>query len=144
VPVLPSAVLPAGQVAGVFVDAGGVLHTLLRAPGELQLFRPGSFGDPTRVSAGLPTPRLVSRLHVTRLRDGSVRVTGQALVPSQADVLVNVIAHSRVKHTRLLRPGVVSINARFQLARGRTARLKIATTDPYGRRATLVLTFRGP
>jgi hypothetical protein len=81
---------------------------------------------------------------VTRLRDGSVRVTGRALVPSQADVLVNVIAHTRIKHTRLLRPGPVSINARLQLARGRTARLKIATTDPYGRHGTLVLTFRGP
>jgi lysozyme len=144
VPVLASAVLPVGQVTGAFVDAGGVLHTLLRAPGQLRLFRPGSFGDPTRVSAGLPTPRLAARLLVTRLRDGSVRVTGRVLVPSQADVLVNVIAHTRVKHTRLLRPGQVSINARLQLPRGRTARLKIATTDPYGRHGTLVLTFRGP
>ena len=63
---------------------------------------PGSFGDPTLVSAGLPTPRLVARLHVTRLRDGSVRVTGRVSLPSQADVLVNVIAHTRVSTRRLL------------------------------------------
>jgi lysozyme len=143
-PVLSSAVLPVGQVAGAFVDAGGLLHTLLRAPGQLRLFKPGSFGDPTLVSAGLPTPRLAARLHVTRLRDGSVRVTGLALLPSQADVFVNVIAHTRVKHSRLRRPGAVSINARLHLAHGRTARLKIAATDPYGRHGTLVLTFTGP
>ncbi len=142
--VLTTTALPDGQLAGAFVDANGVLHTLLRAATELRLFVPDSWGDPTRVSAGLPTPRLVSGLHVTRLRDGSVRVTGLALVPSQARVLVNVIARTRIKRTQLLKPGAVGINVRLQLPHGRAARLKIAATDPYGRHASLVLTFRGP
>ena len=141
---LTTAALPDGQLAGAFVDAGGVLHTFLRAPEQLRLFAPGSWGDPTLVAAGLPTPRLVSGLHVTRLRDGSVRVTGLALVPSQARVLVNVIARTRIKRTQLLKPGAVGINVRLQLPHGRAARLKIAATDPYGRHASLVLTFRGP
>jgi len=111
---------------------------------QLRLFVSGSWGDPTFVAAGLPTPRLVSRLQVTRLGDGSVRVTGRALVPSQARILVNVIARSRVKRTQLLRPGAIAINVRLHLPHGRTARLKIAATDPYGRHGTLVITFRGP
>jgi len=51
--------------------AGGWLPPLLRASGELRLFKPGSFGDPTLVSAGLPTPRLASRLLRLEL-DGKV------------------------------------------------------------------------
>ena len=141
---LATALLPAGQIAGAFVDAGGVLHTLLRAAGQLRLFAPGSFGDPRLVSPGLPTPKLVSHLAVTRLRDGSVRLTGRVALPSQADVLMNVIAHTRIVHKRLLRPGMFAVNFRLHLANGRTARLKIAVTDPYGRRSTLVLSFRGP
>jgi GH25 family lysozyme M1 (1,4-beta-N-acetylmuramidase) len=141
---LTTASLPAGVTAGAFVDASGVLHTLLRAAGQLRLFKPGSFGDPRLVSPGLPTPTLVSRLAVTRLRDGSVRLTGRVALPSQADVLTNVIAHTRIVHKRLLRPGVFAVNFRLHLPKGRTARLKIAATDPYGRHGTLVLSFRGP
>ena len=141
---LANATLPAGVMAGSYTDAAGVLHTLLRGAIELRLFKPGSFGDPTLVSAGLPTPTLVGRLTVKRLRDGSVRVTGRVALPSQADVLMNVIAHTRIVHKRLLRPGLVAINFRLHLRSGRTARLKIAATDPYGRHGTLVLPFRGP
>ena len=136
--------LPAGEVAGAFVDANGTLHALLRAAGQLRLYAPGSFGDPTLVAAGLPTPRLVSRLALTRLRDGSIRLTTRVAVPSQADVLANVIAHTRITHRRLLRPGTFTVNLRLRLPRGHTARLKIAATDPYGRHATLVVPFRGP
>jgi hypothetical protein len=57
---------------------------------------------------------------------------------------VNVIARTQVKRTQLLRPGAFAINIRLQLPHARTARLKIAATDPYGRQAVLVLTFRGP
>jgi hypothetical protein len=141
---LKTTVLPAGQVAGTYVDASGVLHTLLRSAQQLRLFVPGSWGDPTLVSPGLPTPRLVSKLLVTRLSDGSVRVRTRALVPSQARILVNVTARTPLKRTQLLRPGTFAINLRLHLPRGRTARLKIAATDPYGRQGTLVLTFRGP
>jgi hypothetical protein len=141
---LTTSVLPEGQTVGTYVDANGVLHTLLRAAQQLRLFVLGSWGDPTLVSADLPTPRLVSRLLVTRLHDGSVRVTGRALVPSQARVLVNVTARTPIKRTQLLRPGAIAINVRLHLPHGRSARLKIAATDPYGRLGTLVLTFRGP
>jgi lysozyme len=141
---LTAASLPAGQLAGSFVDAAGVLHTLLSAPEQLRLFRPGSFGDPRFVSPGLPTPKLVSRVLVTRLRDGSVRLTGRVSLPSQADVLTNVIAHTRIVHKRLLRPGVFAVNFRLHLPKGRTARLKIVATDPYGRHGTLVFPFRAP
>jgi GH25 family lysozyme M1 (1,4-beta-N-acetylmuramidase) len=136
--------LPEGQVAGTYVDASGVLHILLRSAHQLRLFIPGSWGDPTLVSAGLPTPRRVAPLLVTRLRDGSVRVRTRALVPSQARILVNVIARTKIKRTQVLRPGAIPINIRLHLPRSRTARLKIAATDPYGRHSTLVLTFRGP
>jgi hypothetical protein len=44
----------------------------------------------------------------------------------------------------LLRPGVFAVNFRLHLPKGRTARLKIAATDPYGRHGMLVLSFRGP
>jgi lysozyme len=141
---LTAASLPATQIAGAFVDPAGILHTLLRAAGQIRLFKPGSFGDPRLVAAGLPTPRLVSRLHVTRLRDGSVRLTGRVSLPSQADVLANVIAHTRIVHKRLLRPGIFAVNFRLRLPQGRTARLKIVATDPYGRHSTLVSTFRAP
>jgi lysozyme len=143
-PPLTGAVLPAGQIAGTTIDASGVLHAVLRAAGTLRLYTPGSFGDPTLVSAGLPTPRLVSKLVASRLRDGSVRLTARISVPSQARVLVNVIAHTRVTSRQLLRPGTFALNLRLHLLRGTTARLKIAATDPYGRHGTLVLTFRGP
>jgi hypothetical protein len=143
-PPLTSVVLQAGQIAGTTVDASGVLHVVLRAAGTLRLYVPGSFGDPTLVSAGLPTPRLVSKLVASRLRDGSVRLTARISVPSQARVLVNVIAHTRITSRQLLRPGAFVLNLRLHLVRGATARLKVAATDPYGRHGTLVLTFRGP
>jgi hypothetical protein len=141
---LKAPVLPAGQIAGTTVDANGVLHTLLRAALQLRLFTPGSFGDPTLVSAGPPTPKLVSRLTATRLRDGSVRVIARLSVPSQARVQVNVVAHTRIVTRQLLRPGAFAVNLRLHLRRGAAAHLKVATTDPYGRHGTLVLTFRGP
>jgi lysozyme len=142
-PPLKAEVLPTGQIAGAFVDANGALHAVVRAPGQLRLFKPGSFGDPNLVAPGGPTPTLASKLLVTRLRDGSVRVTTRVRVPSQVDALVNVIAHTRLVHKRLLRPGVFAVNLRFHVASGRTVRLKIATTDPYGRRASLVVPFHG-
>jgi GH25 family lysozyme M1 (1,4-beta-N-acetylmuramidase) len=142
-PPLKADVLPTAQIAGAFVDANGALHALVRAPGQLRLFKPGSFGDPNLVAPGGPTPHLASRLVVSRLRDGSVRVTTRVRVPSQVDALVNVIAHTRLVHKRLLKPGVFAVNLRFHVTRGRTVRLKIATTDPYGRRASLVVPFRG-
>jgi hypothetical protein len=141
---LNTTLLPEGQVAGTYVDASGLLHTLLRSAQQLRLFVPGTWGDPTLVSPDLPTPRLVSRLMVTRLHDGSVRVSARAVVPSQARILVNVIARTPLKRTQLLRPGTFAINVRLHLPHGRAARLKIAATDPYGRQGTLVLTFRGP
>ena len=143
-PPLKADSLPTGQIAGAFVDANGALHALLRAPGQLRLFKPGSFGDPNLVAAALPTPHLAARLTATRLRDGSVRLTTRVSVPSQADVLVNVIAHTRLVHKRLLRPGQFLVNLRLHVPRGRTVRLKIAATDPYGRRGMLVVPFRGP
>ena len=73
-----------------------------------------------------------------------MRLTGRVSLPSQADVLANVIAHTRIVHKRLLRPGIFAVNFRLRLPKGRTARLKVVATDPYGRHGTLVSTFRGP
>jgi len=143
-PPLDSPALPVAQLVGRFVDAAGLTHVLLRAPIRLALFEPGSWGDPTLVAAGLPTPKRASPLRVRRLRGGAVEVTTRVSVPSQARLLVNVPRKVPARRSQVLHPGAVPVRVRLKLARGARATLRIVATDPYGRRATLVLPFRAP
>jgi GH25 family lysozyme M1 (1,4-beta-N-acetylmuramidase) len=146
-PQAANGMLAAGQVAGTTIDASGLLHVLLRAPGSLRLFVARTWGDPTLVAAGLPSPRLVGTLHVHRLRDGSVRILGRVVVPSQARVVTNVVAKTSVKRTTLMKPGSLPLSfhiSRRGLPRGAAGRVRVAATDPYGRHDELLVAFRVP
>jgi GH25 family lysozyme M1 (1,4-beta-N-acetylmuramidase) len=144
-PLLAAAVLPPGQTAGTYTDAGGLVHVLLRVPGRVALFRPGAWGDPSRVAAGLPTPRLVRRVHATRLSDGSLLVTARISLPSQAHLWISLQGPTR--QSLLLKPGTVPVRLHVsgrRLARGALLHLRVAARDPWGRRAALVVPFRAP
>jgi hypothetical protein len=146
-PHLATPALPVAELTGTYVDAGGLTHVLLRTTGRVALFPAGSWGDPSLVAAGPPTPRLVGTLRATRLRSGVVVVTGRVRVPSQALLFVNIVGRTAVKRSQLRHPGVVpvqvSVSAR-RLPRGTAATLRIAARDPYGRSAKLVTRFRAP
>jgi lysozyme len=143
-PGLTSPALPVAQLAGRFEDTAGHTHVLLRVPLRLALFDPGSWGDPTLVSAGPPAPKRAGPLRVRPLRGGAVEVTTRVSVPSQARLLVNVPRKVPARRSQLLRPGAVPLRVRLRLAHGARATLRIVATDPYGRRATLLLPFRAP
>jgi len=142
---LPAPVLPPGQIAGTYSDAAGLAHVLLRAPRRVALFRPGAWGDPSRVAAGLPTPRLVTALHVKRLADGSLLLATRVSLPSQAHLWIGIGGPTR--QSLVLKPGAVPVRLHVsgrRLGRGALAHLRIAARDPWGRRATLVVSFRAP
>jgi hypothetical protein len=144
-PPLAGPVLPIAQLAGTYVDAAGLTHVLLRTPARVGLFLPGVWGDPTLVAAGPPTPQLLGRLSVRRLRDGSVLVTGRVRVPSQAHIWISVKGPTRQLLVR--RPGAVPVRVRISsrgLPRRAKATLRIAARDPWGRKAVLVAPFRAP
>jgi len=145
-PRLQTATLPPGQIAGTYTDAAGLVHVLLRAPLRVALFRPGSWGDPSRVAAGPPTPRLVGTLHARRQRDRSLLVTARVSLPSQAHLWIG-LQGGAARQSLLLKPGAVSVRLHVsarRLVRGALARLRIAARDPWGRRAELVVPFRAP
>jgi hypothetical protein len=144
---VPTAVLPPTQQAGLVADASGLTHVLLRVPARLQLFARGSWGDPRLVAAGPPRPRLVGRVHTTRLRNGAVIVTARVIVPSQARLTVNVVRKTSARRSQLLRPGGVPVRVTVsgrKLARGSFGSLRVAARDPYGRTSELVARFRAP
>jgi lysozyme len=145
-PKLQTPTLPPGQIAGTYADAAGLVHVLLRAPRRVALFRPGAWGDPTRIAAGLPTPRLVSALHVKRQRDGSLLLTARISLPSQAHLWIGLQGGS-ARQSLLLKPGSVPVRLHLsgrRLVRGTLARVRIAARDPWGRSAQLVIPFRAP
>lgn len=142
---LKGAALPTGQVAGTYTDATGLVHVLLLAPLRVALFRPGVWGDPSRVAAGPPTPRLVTPPKATRQRDGSLLLTARVRLPSQAHLWISVQGPAR--QSLVLKPGAVSLRIHLsgrRLPRGALAHLRIAARDPWGRRAALVVAFRAP
>jgi GH25 family lysozyme M1 (1,4-beta-N-acetylmuramidase) len=139
---LVSAVLPAGDVAGVYND-GTTTHVLVDAPVRIAVFAAGRWGDPSRIAAGPPTVSRNGALHVHRLADGSLSVAGRVSVVSQAHLYIGLIG-SPQRQSLLLRPGVVPVRVRAHLRPGVTAHLRIAAVDPWGRKAALVLTFRAP
>jgi hypothetical protein len=147
VPSLAAAVLPATQQAGAYLDSGGLTHVLLRTPARVQRFAAGGWGDPRLVSARPPKARLVGRLKTSRLRNGAIVVTARVVVPSQARLTINVPKKTSATRRQLLKPGGVTVRVTVsgrRLARHARASLRIATRDPYGRAAQLVLPFRAP
>ena len=146
-PTLATPALAPTQQAGAYVDAQSVTHVLLRVPARLQFFAAGSWGDPTLVAAGVPKPRLVGKLHAVRRRNGVVTVTARVIVPSQANLTVNVPGKTSARRSRLQRPGAVTLAVAVsgrRLPRGARATLRVAARDPYGRTAALVSAFRAP
>jgi hypothetical protein len=146
-PHLATPALPVAELTGTYADAAGLTHVLLRTTGRVALFRAGSWGDPSLVATGLPTPRRLGTLHAKRLRNGVTVVTGRIRVPSQALIFVNIVGRTSIKRSQLLRPGVVSVRVSIsarRLTRGTAATLRIAARDPYGRSAQLVTRFRAP
>jgi GH25 family lysozyme M1 (1,4-beta-N-acetylmuramidase) len=143
---LQTPTLPLGQIAGTYADAAGLVHVLLRAPLRVALFKPGAWGDPSRVAAGLPTPRLVTPLHVKRQRDGSLLLTTRVFLPSQAHLWIG-LQGGAARQSLVLKPGSVPVRLHVsarRLGRRTLARLRIAARDPWGRRAALVVPFRAP
>ena len=146
-PHLGGPTLTVTKLTGTYVDVAGLTHVLLRAPARVALFAAGSWGDPSLVAAGSPTPRLVGTVHAKRLRNGVVVVTGRVAVPSQALLSVNVVGKTSVRRSQLRRPGGVPVRVSVsgrRLVRGTSASLRIAARDPYGRRAELLVRFRAP
>jgi hypothetical protein len=145
-PKLQTPILPPGQIAGTYADAAGLVHVLLRAPRRVALFRPGAWGDPTRVAAGLPTPRLVSAPHVKRQRDGSLLLTARISLPSQAHLWIG-LQGGTARQSLLLKPGSVPVRLHVsgrRIVGGTRVRVRIAARDPWGRSAQLVIPFRAP
>jgi len=135
------------QLTGTYVDGAGLTHVLLRTTGRIALFTAGSWGDPSLVAAGPPTPRLVGTLHARRLRSGAVVVTGRVVLPSQALLFVNLVGKTSVKRSQLRQPGSLPVGVTVsgrRLPHGASAALRVAARDPYGRRGALVARFRAP
>jgi GH25 family lysozyme M1 (1,4-beta-N-acetylmuramidase) len=169
-PELPSASLPAEQDAGSYRDADGFLHVLTRVPGKVALFTAGAWGDPRYVQTVRPTlQRLTGKepLRATRRADGSRQIVTRLIVTSQARLKVTVLGRGSKRATILrtgsrlgmwlhggpaksvgaeqLAPGGLPLRLRIRagfLHSGTTYRLVVRSTDPYNRKATLVLPVR--
>lgn len=136
--------LPAGDVAGVYVDQGtGVLHVLASQPVHLAAFAAGRWGDPSLVAAGLPTVYRSGPLTLKRLRSGVVVVQTRVTIASQAHLFVG-LAGGVTRESLVLRPGRVPITLRVRLKPGVKAKLRVAAVDPFHRKAQLLLPFRAP
>jgi len=140
---LAGPVLPAGDVAGTYTDTNGVFHVLVDQPVHLAAFAGGRWGDPSLVSAGLPTVYRNGPLTVKRLADGSVLIRARVSVASQAHLFVG-LAGGATRESLLLHPGSVPITLRVHLKRGVATRLRVAAVDPFKRHAVLLLPFRAP
>lgn len=147
IPALAAATLMPDEVAGSYADASALTHVLLRVPARVQLFQPNQWGNPRRVAAGPPKPRLVGRLTVTRAGNGAVLVSGRVAVPSQAFLTLNVVGKTSAHRSRRLRPSSaimrVAVSGRH-LTRGAHATFRVAARDPYGRTAALLVRFTAP
>ena len=165
---LAGATLPAGLDAGAYTD-GAVLHVLTRAAGRFALFRPGVWGDPSRVSVREPVLSRLAPTKVTRERDHSILLVSRLSVSSQSDLYANAFgpkglrpsllprgsrlalplhgAAAKTEHTRILSPGGFPVQLRIdgrKLPAGSIGSVRVTAIDPWGRRATFVLGFRAP
>ncbi len=167
VPALKSAQLPAARGVGSYVDAGGLLHVLTRAPLDLALFKKGGWGDPRFTSVKGPALARRSTLHLEPLQDRTVLLLTRLSTGSQVRLRAWVAAPGG-KRVRILgkgsklgpplrypasyvvakterdRPGGVEVrlrlNGRALQPNGRYL-LRIAAVDPWGRHQALALRF---
>jgi lysozyme len=165
---LTGTTLPDGLDQGTYTD-GAVLHVLTRAAGRFALFRPGAWGDPSRVSALQPVLARVAPITVRRQSGRSILLVTRISVSSQSDLFANAFgpqglrpsflprgsrlalplhgAAAKTEHTRVLSPGGFPVQLRVdgrKLPAGSVASIRVTAIDPWGRRASFVLGFRAP
>src|SRR5205814_934575 len=137
-PAVPGSAVAQAGLAGAVSSPDGTA-TVTWQPGAVPI------GSTVSVAAGLPTPRLVTALHVKRLADGSLLLATRVSLPSQAHLWIGIGGPTR--QSLVLKPGAVPVRLHVsgrRLGRGALAHLRIAARDPWGRRATLVVSFRAP
>src|SRR5437588_833998 len=141
---LAAAALPAGDGAGSYTDsATGLVHVLVNGPVRIAAFAAGRWGDPSLVTAGLPTVYRNGPLTLKRLRDGSVVLRTRVSVASQAHLFFG-LAGGATHEKLVLQPGSVPVTVRLHLKRGVSVKLRVAAVDPFKRKAVLLLPFRAP
>jgi len=165
---LASPALPGSLLEGTY-DAGGVLHVLTRRAGRIALFRPGSWGDPRRISPRAPVLRVMTPVLVSRQRDGTILLVTRLSTSSQAHV------YAAVLETRGTQPPILKRGSRFAVPLGTGSthtvqvlvldaggfpvrlrlsgrgvapralvRIRVTAIDPWGRRGTYTVSFRAP
>jgi hypothetical protein len=71
-------------------------------------------------------------------------LTSRIVVPSQALLTINVPGRTSNRRRQLLKPGGVPLRLTLHLPRGVPGTLRVAARDPWGRKAQLLVRFRGP
>jgi GH25 family lysozyme M1 (1,4-beta-N-acetylmuramidase) len=165
---LTGTTLPDGLDEGAYTD-GTVLHVLTRTAGRLALFRPGAWGDPSRVSDLQPLLSRAAPIEVRRQSGRSILLVTRLSVSSQADLFANAYgpkglrpsllprgsrlalplhgAAAKTEHVRVLSPGSFPVQLRIdgrKIPAGSVARVQVTAIDPWGRRTSFVLSFRAP
>jgi lysozyme len=163
-----SPVLEGAVLQGTYV-AGDVVHVLTRQAGRVALFRPGRWGDPSRVSPRAPVLRLVTPAVVKRQRDGTLLLTARVSTSSQAHVNADVLATSgprpwilkrgsrlavplgagttRRAQALILQSGAFPLRLRLSsrgFASRSVVRIRLGAIDPWGRTGARTLSFRVP
>jgi GH25 family lysozyme M1 (1,4-beta-N-acetylmuramidase) len=164
-----TAPLLAGNLQQGAYDASGVLHVLTRQAGSIAFFRPGRWGDPTRISPEPPVVRPMTPLVVSRQRDGTILFVTRLSTSSQAHLYATVLP------TKGIRPSILRSGSRFAVPLGGGAtrtvqvlvlssggfpvrlrlsgrgvpsraliRIQVTALDPYGRRGAFTVSFRAP
>ena len=161
---LPTATLPAAQMAGTYRDQAGTLHLLTRTAGRIALFAAGKWGDPRYATALKPRVALVNHVAVEKAGDGSMVVFGRITLDTQAHLYMTLLAANGSKlllpqqgarigwwlqgkpaktlQALQLRPGALPFRLRAPAAQLRAKgphTLRIVAEDPYGRKSVLVV-----
>jgi GH25 family lysozyme M1 (1,4-beta-N-acetylmuramidase) len=145
--------LTGALLQGSYVDASGLLHVLTKQAGRFALFRPGAWGDPSRVSRTAPRLQRLAPLQVKRQRDGTLLVTTRLSTPSQVRLKATVVPRRAILRTgtrlprTLLAPGSFPVRLHVSargLHTGTVMRIRLAAVDPWGRPGAYTLSFRVP
>ena len=162
---LTSHTLPANLAQGSYTD-GAVLHVLTREAGHVALFRPGRWGDPSRVSPQAPVVQRLAPLAVTRQQDGTVVLATRLSTSSQSHLYASIVAGrttilkrgsrfavplgagtTRTAQALVLAAGAFPVRLRFAgraLAHRALVRIAVTAVDPWGRRGAFTLSFHSP
>ena len=165
VPTLTTPALPDGVETGAYTD-GATLHVLTRQAGRLELFRPGRWGDPRRVSPQAPVLRRLTPLETIRQHDGTVLLVTRLSTSSESHVYASVLTAKPLilkRGSRLSVPlgsgttrtaqalvyGAGGFPVRLRLAghtlaRGTLVRIRVTAIDPWGRKGAFTVSFHAP